>query len=79
MEESKIKQLIESGIPLVKTRFHQAVNNAEGMPESQFNDDSSNPSRKVKMWLTQCGVLCLHKDAYFIVPTSNVIETKLKL
>lgn len=74
----KLKKIIENGIPVRKTVFQAAVNNADGTPENYFSDDSQNSSRRVNMWCTAIGIVCEHKGVYFRVPDANTIFSYFK-
>ena len=78
LEQSTISRLIESGIPVHKAEFQSAVNNSDGVPENQFSEASQNASRRVEMWWTSCGLICLHKDKYFVTPHANVKHAHFK-
>lgn len=74
-----IKAMIEIGIPVWRAEFHAAVNNSDGVPEHYFSADSASASRHVKMWWVRGdGLLCLHKDRYFIVPSASVKFAKFE-
>ena len=68
-----LKKLLERGIPVWRAEFHSAVNNTDDVPENYFSTDSAVKSRQVKMWwINGDGLLCFHKNEYFLVPTSTV-------
>lgn len=73
----EIQALIEGSISVTQANFHTAVNNGDRIPESEFNTSSPKASRQVQMWLTGLGLLCLHKDEYFMVPAANIIRVTL--
>lgn len=68
-----LKHLYDKGIPVQKTVFKDAVNNADGTPENFFDLNSHNPSRRVNMMITPIGLVCEHKGKYIRVPDSNTI------
>lgn len=71
-----LESKIEGGIPVTHAKFHQAVDNSTKEPSSDFNMASNNSGRRVEMWLTDVGLICLHKDEYFIVPEANIISLR---
>jgi hypothetical protein len=73
-----VRQLIDSGIPVTKAVFQSNVNNSDNVPESTFNEDSQNKSRRVQMWWTPQGLLCKQKDQFFLVPPANIIFVNFK-
>ncbi len=80
---AEIRKLINSGIPVREARFHAAVNNGDGVPEMQFNDNSTQPGRRVQMWSSYSYLVCCHSDVkkgdrYILVPLSNVIFAHAK-
>lgn len=69
----RLKKMKELGIPVWRAEFHFAVNNTDDSPEFYFSSQSNNKGRNVEMWwLSGDGLLCFHKDKYFMVPSSNV-------
>lgn len=70
----RLAEEIEKGIEVTQALFHTAVNNSERVPEAEFNTNSPKASRQVQMWLTTVGLVCSHKEEYFIVPVSNVMR-----
>ncbi len=75
MDTSKrLETLIEQGLPVNQAFFHTAVNNSDRIPETDFKTDSPKLTKQVEMWITQLGLVCLHKQKYFIVPTANIIR-----
>lgn len=68
------KMINERGIPVNKAEFHASVNNSDNTPESHFSLASQSKDRQVKMWwiVGGEGLLCLHKDKYFLVPQATV-------
>lgn len=73
-----LAKLIETGIPVTAAKFHTAVDNSEKVPESYYSAESNLKSRRIEMWYTPNGLVCMHKDAYFIVPLANVIFANFK-
>lgn len=73
-----IKNWIMGGVPVQKAEFQSAVNNTDGVPENNFSELSQNASRRVQMWWTVAGLLCKHKDKFFITPTANVKHAHFK-
>jgi hypothetical protein len=74
-----IRKIIERGIPVWRAEFHSAVNNSDNVPENYFSAESSVKSRNVKMWwINGDGLLCLHKEKYFIVPSATVRFAKFE-
>ena len=68
-----LTKLLERGIPVRRAEFQSAVNNSDGTPENYFSIDSAMKSRHVTMWwINGDGLLCCHKDEYFLVPSANV-------
>jgi hypothetical protein len=67
---------IENGISVAHAKFHQSVDNSNKEPSTEFNMASGNAGRRIEMWLTEIGLVCLHKDEYFIVPTANIISVR---
>ena len=68
-----LKKILERGIPVWKADFHSAVNNSDEVPENYFSAESNRKSRQVEMWwINGDGLVCLHKNKYFMVPTSTV-------
>jgi hypothetical protein len=73
-----IKTSMDTGIPVSKAEFHASVNNSDDVPENQFSESSNSKSRQVKMWWVPGGLLCLHKNKFFMVPTSTVKYANFK-
>lgn len=72
-EISIIEKMIENGIPVWRAEFHAAVNNADNVPENYFSANSNVKSRNVEMWwVNNNGLLCKHKDKFFLVPAASV-------
>lgn len=63
---------METGIPVHKAIFHQAVNNGNGEPQSQFFMSSSKKQQKVKMSWVSNMLICFHEGVYFGTPLTNV-------
>ncbi len=79
MEEKKkelhpfLKKVLERGIPVWHAEFHSAVNNSDNVPENYFSSKSNVKSRHVQMWwINGDGLVCFHKDEYFMVPAASV-------
>jgi hypothetical protein len=70
--DKNLQKLIDSGIAVWKAEFHAAVNNTDDVPETYFSSESKVPSRRVKMLYTPAGLLCEHKDKFFMVPHASV-------
>ncbi len=77
-EEIRFEDLKKKGFPVWKAEFHTAINNSDDVPETMFSEKSIVPSRKVEMWWIPDGLLCLHKDQYFLVPSASVRYVKFK-
>lgn len=81
MINKELKRLILSGIPVRTANFQSAVNNADQVPETKFSADSSVPSRRVLMFKTPIGLICIQKTAQskinkvFVVETPNIIAS----
>lgn len=74
-----LKKMIERGIKVWRADFHSAVNNADNVPENYFSSKSDTKSRNVEMWwIPSDGLLCLHKDRYFMVPSATVKQHKFE-
>lgn len=78
-EPSMMEKLLQRGIPVWRAEFHTAVNNSDDVPENYFSNKSHVASRKIKMWwINGDGLLCLHKEQYFIVPSATVKFAKFE-
>lgn len=80
-EESKpgpMEHLKAQGIPVERAQFYAAVNNGLGTPENYFSSKSDSPGRRVEMWWTPIGLVCLHNSKHFVVPPSTVIFFNVK-
>lgn len=66
------QKMVAQGIPVWRAVFQSAVNNAEDVPENEFSTKSGMKSKHVKMWMLPGGLLCLHKEKYFFVPSANI-------
>lgn len=74
-----LKKILERGIPVWRAEFHSAVNNSDDVPENYFSSQSHVKSRNVKMWwINGDGLVCLHKEKYFIVPSATVKFAKFE-
>lgn len=72
-----LKSLIESGIPLKQLILHQAVNNANNVPNDHYSHDSQNVERRAKMLLTSSGlIVCEQNGRYFFTDRANMISSK---
>lgn len=82
MSEEKSTLILEkmwaAGLPARKTRFQGDVNNIDQVPESEFNESSKAPSRRVEMRLVPQGLLCLQKEQYFLVPLPHIKQIYFK-
>lgn len=72
----RIEAEIENGIPVTHAKFHQAVDNLNNVPSSDFNLNSNNVERRIEMHLTDMGLICLQNGQYFIVFKSNIISVR---
>jgi len=68
-----LADLIETGIPVKKVVFHQAVSNGFKEPETNFSSDDAKISRRVEMWLTDTILICLQNERYFATPLANIV------
>jgi hypothetical protein len=68
-----LSHLFETGIPVDKTVFKQAVDNGNNIPQNFFSADSNNLEKQVPMRITPVGIVCFHKGKYIRVPDSNTI------
>lgn len=74
MSKLYLSELIETGLPVANAVFHQSVRNGDGTPENNFNASSSAPSRRVTMYLTSLGLVCVHKGKYILTPLANLVD-----
>jgi hypothetical protein len=70
--------LIDNGIPISRAEFKAAVSNSDKVPEMFFDEASEKSSRRVKMLWTPTGLICEHKEKWFIVPTDMVKFSNVK-
>jgi hypothetical protein len=73
-----LEKLWGTGIVVKRASFLRDVNNSDMVPEGEFNEGSSKPDRKVQMRLVSQGLLCFHKEQYFLIPVSNVKQVFFK-
>ena len=79
LNQTILSKMLDRGIPCRYAAFHSAVNNADDTPENFFSSKSAVKSRNVKMWwINGDGLLCLHKEEYFMVPSATVKFTKFE-
>jgi hypothetical protein len=76
MNKAEIAALI--GQPISKAVFKHNVANGAGEYYDMFSSESSVPSRKVEMYSSVAGVICMHRDKLFIVPWSNILYAFFK-
>ena len=75
--QGKLAKLVDKGIPVWKAEFHSAVNNSDGVPETFFSLESNRRERVVEMWwVSGDGLLCLHKDKYFLIPGATAKDCR---
>lgn len=74
--KDKIKHLFNNGLKLSYARFRDAVRNASGSPESQFDKASDKKGRRADLSLTAHALICRQDGVYFGTPTSNVVDFK---
>jgi hypothetical protein len=69
------KMIEERGIEVELAVFHEAVNNADQIPEMQFSLASDKASRQAEMYLTPIGMVVKQKrknlTKYIVVPDAN--------
>lgn len=75
----KLQKLLDGGIRVCAAIFRDAVNNSDGTPEFHFSETTNVPSRNVRMTWTSAGLICEHKNKYFVVPESTVKYANFKL
>jgi hypothetical protein len=63
--------MITQGIELHSVELIQAVNNADGTPETYYAEKNDKRTRQAEIWLTQIGVIFKQKDKYFGTPVAN--------
>ncbi len=74
-----LQKALDRGIPVWRAEFHAAINNSDDVPENYFSSKSAVKSRHVNMWWIQGdGLLCLHKEQWFMVPSANVKFAKFE-